>query len=67
MYIYIYISISHLCLCDDKGLRSKVDMPNSVTHLIWTPIFEWYVARCGSKNGYKKDMCLKEIALRAQT
>ena len=42
-------------------------MPNSVTHLIWKPIFEWYVARCGSKNGYKKDMCLTEIGLRAQT
>ena len=25
-----------------------------------------YVVRCGFKNGYQKDMCLKEIELRAQ-
>ena len=42
-------------------------MPNSITYLHQTPIFEWYVARCGPKNGYQKDiMCLKEIGLRAQ-
>ena len=23
----------------------------------WTPIFEWYVVRCGSKNGHQKNMC----------
>jgi hypothetical protein len=37
-----------------------------VTYLIQTPIFEWYMARCGSTNGYKKDKCLKESRLRAQ-
>ena len=32
--------------------------------MIWTLIFEWYVVRCGSKNGHKKrDMCSKEIGL----
>ena len=33
----------------------------------WTPIFEGYVFRCGSKNGYQKVMCLKEIGLCAQS
>ena len=41
-------------------------MPILVTDLNWTPIFEWCVVKCGSKNGFQKDMCLKEIELRAQ-
>ena len=44
----------------------KVDLPNLVTYLDWTPIFEWYVVICDSKNRYETDMCLKEIGLRAQ-
>lgn len=33
----------------------------------WTTIFEWRVARCGSKNGHKNgSTCLKEIELCAQ-
>ena len=44
----------------------KVDNPYLVTFLIMTPILEWYVIWCGSKNGYQKDMSLKEIGLRAQ-
>ena len=48
-------------------MLSKVDIPDSNTTIIWTRIFEWYVVRCGSKNGYQKGiMCLKEIGLRAQ-
>ena len=43
-----------------------VDVPNSNTTLTWTPIFESYVVRCGSKNGHQKDMSLKEIGLHAQ-
>ena len=27
----------------------KVNLPNSVIYLHWTPIFEWHVIRCGSK------------------
>ena len=34
--------------------------------LIETAIFEWCVVGCGSKNGYQKNMCLKEIGLHAQ-
>jgi hypothetical protein len=31
---------------------------------MWTPIIiEWYIVRCGSKNGYQKHMCLKVIGL----
>ena len=26
---------------------------------IWTPIYEWYVVRSGSKNGHQTDMCSK--------
>ena len=44
----------------------KVDIPNSITYFDWTPLFEWYVVRCSSKNGDQKDMCLKEIGLHAQ-
>ena len=40
-----------------------VDAPKWVTYLDHTPIFEWYVVRCGSKNNIKKDMCLQEIVL----
>jgi hypothetical protein len=32
----------------------KVDMPNLVSGLNRTPIFEWYVVRCGSKNGCQR-------------
>ena len=46
--------------------NGKVDVPNSVTYLRRTLIFEWYVVWCGSKNKYQKDTCLKEIGLHAQ-
>jgi hypothetical protein len=29
-------------------------------------MFEWYVDRCGSKNGYQKDICVKGIGLHTQ-
>ena len=48
------------------GLNHKADVPNLVTYLYQTPIFEWYVVRCGSKNRYQNDLCLKEIGLHAQ-
>ena len=35
-----------------------------IGHLII--ILACYVFKCGSKNGYLKDMCLNEIGLRAQ-
>ena len=44
----------------------KVDLPESVTYLNRTSIFEWYVVWCGSKNRYHKDMFLRSIALHAQ-
>ena len=44
----------------------KVDVPNSVAYINWTRVFECYVVRYGSKNGYQKDMCLKVIRLCAQ-
>ena len=40
-------------------LVNKVDNPYSVTFLIRTPIFEWYVVRFASKNGYQKDVFVR--------
>jgi len=37
-------------------------MPKLNTTMIYTPIFEWYVVRCGFKNWHHKHMCLKELA-----
>ena len=39
----------------------KVDVPRFNTTTMWTPAFEWYVVRCGSKNA-----CSKEIGQHAQ-
>jgi hypothetical protein len=39
----------------EVALRTLANAPNSVTHLNRTPIFEWYVVWCASKNGYQKD------------
>ena len=41
-------------------------MPKSNTTIMWTPIFGWYVVRCGSKNWHPEVICLKEVVLRAQ-
>ena len=49
------------------SIATKVDWPNSATYLNLTPIFEWSVVRCESKNGHQKDTCLEEIGLRAQS
>ena len=35
-------------------------MPNSVSDLNQTPIFEWYVVKIGSKNGYQNEACFRE-------
>ena len=41
---------------EDKLSNCKASGPNSVTYLCQTPIFEWCVVRCGSKNGPKRHM-----------
>ena len=41
-------------------LSLKVDVPNSAAYLNWTPTFEQYVVRCGSKNRHQKGICSKE-------
>lgn len=46
--------------------RPKISMPNLVVYLKWMPIFKWCVVDCGSKNGCKKNTCLKKINLCAQ-
>ena len=42
-------------------------MPNSVTYLHGTLVFEWYVVRYDSINIYQKGMCLKEIELHVRS
>ena len=32
----------------------RIDMPNSVTKINWTPVFEWYVLKCGSKKWIRR-------------
>ena len=44
----------------------KIDMPNSITYLNRTFTFVWYAVRCGFKNGYHRNMCLKKYGLHAQ-
>ena len=47
--------------------RLKVDVYWSNMAIIWTPIFEWYVVRCGSEIGHQKGvMPFKEFGLHAQ-
>ena len=33
---------------------SKVEVPNLIAYLDWTPISKWYVIKCGSKNIYQQ-------------
>ena len=48
-------------------LLYKVSGPNLVAHLNWTPIIEWHVVRCGSKNIHQKDVtCFEQTGLFAQ-
>ena len=41
----------------------KKDVPNLVTYLIRTSIFEWYVVRCGFKNEHQKDVSQEMITI----
>jgi hypothetical protein len=43
-----------------------IDVPNLVTYLNQTPMFEWCVVRCISINGYQNDTCVKDSGLCAQ-
>ena len=36
------------------------------SHFLWTPLFEWCMARIVVKNGHQKDTCYNEIGLCAQ-
>ena len=40
----------------DNLVWDMVDVPNLITYLMCTPMFEWYVVWFGSKNEYEKDM-----------
>ena len=41
-------------------------MLDSVAHLNHILLLDWYVVKCGSKKGRRKDLGLKEIGLHAQ-
>ena len=41
--------------------KYNVDNIYVVTSLNWTPIFDWYVVWCGSKNGYGKHVIKKKV------
>ena len=67
--ILVHITCSYSLFYSEitkKLITQKVNVPNLVTYLDKTPIFDWCVIRCGSKNGHQKKKCLKEIGLHAQ-
>jgi len=41
--------------------KYNVDNPYVVTSLHQTPIFEWYVVWCDSKNGYERHVFYKKL------
>ena len=51
--------------CNRLSKKLGKNVPNSVTYLNRTPRCQWYMGRCGSQNGYQKDMCLNEMGLHA--
>ena len=53
-------------LCNVTNYIANVEGLILVTYLQRTPIFEWWLVRCGSRSGHQKDMFLKEIELCAQ-
>jgi hypothetical protein len=44
-----------------KPLDHKISGPNLAIHLQQTPLFEWCMVRCKSKNGHQNDIYLIEI------
>lgn len=36
------------------ALKSKIDVPNSITYHNWTHMFKWYMVRCDSWNRLKR-------------
>ena len=58
-----------ICVIDVliNDFQHKVKWPNSVNYLNQTPIFEWCLLRCDSKNRHQKGiMSSGEIGLRVQ-
>jgi len=62
-----YKTLNFIIACSIICLLHKKDVPNLHTYADWTPVFEWYVVKCGSRNGHQKDVCLKEIRLCVQS
>ena len=69
--LYFGAGMSAFCLKHKKIKKKNHNPPpfpkkKKKTPHIKSPIFEWYVIRCPSKNEYQKDMCLKEIGIHAK-
>jgi hypothetical protein len=60
----------HLCGGDSqtffKRLGPPLAIPKTFERILGPPIFKYCVDRCGSRNGYRNSMCLKEIELCVQ-
>ena len=64
--VYVRVEVGNTTWYYMDDSLDKVDVPNSVTFLNWTPIFECYVVRVGFKNGYKEDTCFFKKGLCTQ-
>ena len=62
----MFVIISRNNLTFQHIIHAKLGIPYYGTYLNCTLIFEWYVAKCGSKNEYQKPTCLIEIELCVQ-
>ena len=49
--VHAYHKLAHELATSRCDLRNKQDVREWNIVKIWTPIFSWYVVRCGSKNG----------------
>jgi hypothetical protein len=60
-------SSQYLAFLSTFVMKANIGVPNSVTYLNRTPIFDCYVVWCSSKNIYMKDTCLKEFGMCVET
>lgn len=49
----------HTNMRNIESAHLKIDVPILVVCVNLTPIIEWYVVGCGSKNAFQKDMLKK--------
>lgn len=59
-------SVVLMCLQLWRNYSCEVKGPNLVRHLYRRPLFEWFVVRCGSRNGHQKGMYSRDVGPPAQ-